>query len=89
MNLHTWALRWGVGFAALADLKAQMGLDDPPAAPATAGHSEAWVQASLRLEASTKGARLWRNNVGALLDDRGIPVRFGLANDNKLVNDRI
>ena len=47
------------------------------------------VQARVRLEASAKGARLWRNNVGVLLDKRGVPVRFGLANDSKAVNEKI
>ena len=48
--------------------------------------NEATVQAKVRLMASQKGWILWRNNVGVLLDSRGIPVRFGLANDSKLVN---
>ena len=29
--------------------------------------------------ATTLGGRLWRNNVGTLLDKRGVPVHFGLA----------
>lgn len=32
---------------------------------------------------------MWRNNVGALLDKRGIPVRYGLANDSKEMNARV
>ena len=31
---------------------------------------------------------LWRNNVGALLDKRGVPVRYGLANETKDENQR-
>ena len=51
--------------------------------------SEAAVQQQIRLEAARKGILLWRNNVGALLDKRGIPVRYGLANDSKEMNARV
>ncbi len=40
-----------------------------------------------RLAVQRYGATLWRNNVGALKDIRGIPVRFGLANDSKQFNE--
>jgi hypothetical protein len=39
-----------------------------------------------RMRAQECGAVLWRNNNGALKDMRGIPVRFGLANDSKNIN---
>jgi hypothetical protein len=51
--------------------------------------NEATVQANLRLLASQEGWRIWRNNVGVLLDGRGIPVRFGLANESAAVNQII
>jgi hypothetical protein len=51
--------------------------------------SEAAVQAKVRLEAAHKGLKLWRNNVGALLDSRGVPVRYGLANDSAILNKSI
>jgi hypothetical protein len=51
--------------------------------------SETAVQAAVRLEAARRGMRLWRNNVGALLDSRGVPVRYGLANDSKQLNQMI
>src|SRR5574337_356560 len=88
MTLHEWALQWRIPFEALADLKLRMGLDTDPD-PAAAGRSEAWAQSQVRLKASRLGMRLWRNNVGALLDERGVPVRFGLANDSKEMNKRI
>ena len=84
--LHEWALAWGVPLAALHDLERRMGLlYDPQLAPST-GRSEAAVQANVRVEASRKGAKLFRNNVGALRDERGVPVRYGLANDTPAMN---
>lgn len=50
--------------------------------------SEAAIQARVRLEASAKGVWLSRNNVGVLPDKRGVPVRFGLANESKAVNQK-
>jgi hypothetical protein len=51
--------------------------------------SEAAVQTEIRLEASRRGSRLWRNNVGALPGPSGIPVRYGLANESKRMNEAI
>lgn len=31
---------------------------------------------------------LWRNNVGVLIDKTGRPVRYGLANESKAMNNR-
>ena len=85
IQLRTWALRHHVGEDALRDLSALLGM----AAPVNpAGGSEARVQSEIRLAAPAKGYRLFRNNVGALLDARGVPVRFGLANDSKALNER-
>jgi len=47
------------------------------------------VQAEVRLEAGRLGIKLWRNNVGVLKDERGVPVRFGLANDSSTLNSTI
>lgn len=52
------------------------------------GKSEAEVQAELRLLAPQRGETLWRNNVGVLRDERGVPVRYGLANETKAMNQR-
>ena len=51
--------------------------------------NEATVQAMVRLAAADAGWALWRNNVGVMIDSRGIPVRYGLANDSKAVNKNI
>ena len=48
--------------------------------------SETDVQAIIRLEATRKGLRLWRNNVGAFQTPDGSYVRFGLANDSPRLN---
>ncbi len=47
------------------------------------------VQNTVRLEAAKKDVPLWRNNVGVLLNSRGRPVRFGLANDSPAMNKKI
>ena len=52
----------------------------------TTSRSEAAVQAALRAKASEHGWRIFRNNVGVLPDERGVPVRFGLANDSPALN---
>jgi len=47
---------------------------------------ESKIQSIIRLEASHKGCRLWRNNVGALYTKEGNFVRYGLANDSAAIN---
>lgn len=93
MILDEWARTWAVPDAALADLKARMlGFEGgpPPAPPGVPAASEAAVQARVRLEASRKGLRLWRNNVGVYSDPEShIYVRFGLANDTPALNAKI
>lgn len=81
-NLTVWAARWGVPFEALEELRRSFGTDHAPDI-ATKGCSEAAAQTDVRLEASRKGVWLTRNNVGALLDERGVPVRYGLGNESK------
>lgn len=84
--LNQWAARWGIPAAALDELFLACNLF--PADTGT-GKSEAAVQVRVRLEASKNGAILWRNNVGVLRDERGVPVRYGLANDSPAMNKRI
>lgn len=50
---------------------------------------EATVQAAVRLKASSKGWRLWRNNCGVAVDKRGVPVRYGLCNESKQMNQNL
>lgn len=44
--------------------------------------NEATVMAEVRLEASKRGWRLWRNNSGAMMDQTGRLVRYGLGNES-------
>ena len=86
MNLEQWAIKWGVSYEAIQDLRKQFcAINTDPVTPVR-GNSEAAVQNEIRLEASKAGLRLWRNNVGAIKDERGVPVRYGLCNDNAQLN---
>ncbi len=85
IELVSWALRHHVGHDALAELSAMLAAPATPTNNPTTG-SEARVQSLVRLAAPSKGMQLFRNNVGALIDDRGVPVRYGLANDSKALN---
>lgn len=86
MNLEQWAIQWGVPYAAVADLREQMRLNGGDYLHEKAGESEGAVSSVVRLEASRKGLLLWRNNCGALRDERGRQVRYGLANSSKAEN---
>ncbi len=89
MNLNTWVTKWGVSIEALEDLRHLFGLVPDTLGASAPVLSEAAIQNLIRLEASAKGLRVWRNNVGVLMDERGIPVRYGLANDSKQMNTHI
>lgn len=80
-RLQEWAARHGVNAWAMAEL---MTLYDPPRTEAAGG--EAKVQADLRLTAPKLGCALWRNNSGAMEDDTGRIVRYGLENVSKKLN---
>lgn len=83
-----WAIRNGVTWGALAELREMFSMDTPtPELSATPDASEAYVQSVVRLEAPGAGVKLWRNNVGVLVNpETGQPVRYGLANDSKQLN---
>ena len=88
MVIDEWAKRWGVSVEALEDLRRELGAvrTDPDS---RTGGSEADVQVRVRLEASRKGSRLFRNNVGACYTSEGSFIRYGLANDSKKMNDKL
>lgn len=41
---------------------------------------------AIQAEASIRGDRLWRNNCGAFQDTTGRWIRYGLANESKVMN---
>lgn len=52
--------------------------------------SEAHAQSMVRLAAPDFGYRLWRNNNGVLPNpETKRPVRFGLGNESKTLNDEL
>lgn len=86
--IHEWARRRNVSHAALSELAQIMGVESTEHVSG-GERSEARVQDLARLTASKMGWRLFRNNVGVLKDERGIPVRYGLCNDTPAMNKRV
>jgi hypothetical protein len=74
--------------AAAADLRAMMAAAMVPTPQDFEGYTEKAVAQKVRAAAFNAGRILWRNNVGALLDARGVPVRYGLMNESKAMNER-
>lgn len=90
--IDAWAARWRIPPEAIRDLQQNyLGMIDALGTmpPELAGFSEAAVSAQVRLMASKLGWRTWRNNVGMLMNDVGVPIRFGLANDSSKMNKMI
>lgn len=86
MNLEQWAIQYGVPYVAVAALRQMMGLNGADHMPPKAGESEAAVDSVVILEAARLDIPLWRNNCGALVDEDGRLVRYGLANTTKSEN---
>lgn len=87
-DMIQWAQRHNVSATALAELYAILAPQVPTGAQVT-GESEAAVTSAVRLQCARWGWALWRNNVGMLMDETGRPVRYGLANESKQLNERI
>ena len=84
--LKDWQMRWQLPNQAMTELAQLMGMGDYQERVGAEGEKEAVVQQKVRFEAAQQGIRMWRNNVGVLKDDRGIPIRYGLANESKKMN---
>ena len=91
MNLNEWVIKWGIPFEAVEDLRREFGTLNIKTTPLTpkSDLSEAAVQVNVRLEASNKGLRLWRNNLGAGYMQDGSFIRWGLANESTAMNRTI
>lgn len=90
--IYQWAMRHHVGLDAINELKLLFGtIPDTVLTERLIGElgTEARVQSEAQLQASVQGNKLWRNNVGALTDERKRLVRFGLANDSKQLNEHL
>ena len=88
MTLDEWGAMWFIPPEAMTHLKYHLGMivTDPQSTTAT---GELDLQNKIRLEASRKGLRLFRNNIGATYDVNGNFIRYGLANESKKLNQKI
>lgn len=91
MNLNEWAIKHGIPFEAVEDLRREFGTVQERNTPLNprSDESEAAIQTRVRLEGSRLGLRLFRNNVGATLTDTGSYIRYGLANESQAMNNKI
>lgn len=86
--LINWATKHNVNKSALVELMSLMGAEQTDV-KSKSDSPEARVQDEARLLASKMGWRLFRNNCGALKDENGRVVRYGIANDSPAMNKRI
>lgn len=84
-ELNAWAARWGIPQLALVDLAT---IYTSAGGDAAEDGGESAVQQNLRVVAASMGFSLWRNNSGAMTDERGRMVRFGLGNMSKRLSDK-
>lgn len=89
MVLDEWAEKWSISRLAIEDLKRRMGTSKALGFAGLSKASEHAVLNRVRLEATEKGLRLWRNNLGAAYLQDGTFLRYGLANESSAINKRI
>lgn len=90
IELKAWAFRNDISDVAYNELIELFGMSSVSiTSPSDGSDSESSVQNKVRIQASKLGMTLWRNNVGVFTDKRGIPVRYGLANESKRMNSVI
>jgi hypothetical protein len=84
--IYTWAKRHNISNIAISELTQLLGVEASNVTERSE-LSESAVQTNIRLEASRKGIRLWRNNVGVAHNpEEGTYVRYGLANESSQMN---
>jgi len=88
--LHSWAVQYRVPAVAIADLLNRFGVGYETLINQSVplGASEAAVQQRVRMGAAAQGIIAWRNNSGAMMDENGNMVRFGLCNDTAALNKK-
>lgn len=88
--IHRWAVANHVHPHAIARLLNELGVGYEPITNADIpqGASETAVSQRVRMAAAENGIAAWRNNSGAMMDDKGNMVRFGLCNDTAALNKR-
>lgn len=87
--IYQWAQRNNVPRPVLDELLLVLGLNEPIASktPVILTYkTEVSVMQQVRLEATRRGARLFRNNVGVATED-GRVIRYGLCNESSQVNN--
>jgi hypothetical protein len=72
---------------ALSELQEMMGI--LPHCNDNDASTEAGASQRMRLEVAQAGGVMWRNNVGAMQDETGRWVRYGLANESQQMNRHI
>jgi len=89
--LDHWARKNNISLVALNELKQMLGVVNTDTQSNEPPSSEGAVQNQIRLEASEKNIRLWRNNVGAYNQHQppSPGTRWGLCNDSKQMNTLI
>ena len=88
--IQQWAIKHGVPSLAYNELLALLKAPSEPVSLAKqAPMSEAAVQQRTTRAWSQAGGVLWRNNVGVASDQSGRPVRYGLANLSKRMNEQV
>ena len=85
-TLAEWSARWNIPPAAVEELTQLIKNESPEQPHGQPADNEKYIQQAVRLEASQKGCRLWRNNSGVAFNKNGQPVRFGLGNESAKLN---
>lgn len=83
-TIEDWARKHGISHAALVDLFNVYQIAGEPRDDAV---SESATGKECERISGRYGQRLWRNNSGALQNEQGQWVRYGLGNVSKKIND--